>query len=56
MRINFATTQDPRFWRALQGARDACAPEQGVTGENLTRDGTDRGTIVEELSGDSIGA
>jgi len=26
MRINFATTQDARFWQALQRARDSLQP------------------------------
>ena len=56
MRINFATTQDPRFWHALQGARKACAPEQSVTGRTRATGDTDRRTILQELSGDSIGA
>jgi len=56
MRINFATTQDPRFWHALQGARDASAPERTVTGQTWAEGNTDRRTILQELSGDSIGA
>jgi DNA-binding transcriptional MocR family regulator len=30
MRINFATTQDPRFWRALARARDQLKPVAGA--------------------------